>query len=106
MVEKAFDESCKEASCMKERLQLNIPRREYLEKSEEDTLGDQEGEIKMEKGNVHQRIEELCKKIEEKEDIVKKKRDELHNLEIEAEVEVFEMKQEIVSLQAKLDDVG
>ena len=27
-------------------------------------------------------------------------------MEIEAEVEVFEMKQEIVSLQAKLDDAG
>ena len=63
---------------MKERLRLNFPKREYLEKSRDDKLNEAEGEVKVEKGNVNQRIEELCLRIEEKEETVKKKREELH----------------------------
>ena len=71
-------ESSEIPSSMKERLRLNFPKREYLEKSRDDKLDEAEGEVKVEKGNVNQRIEELCLRIEEKEETVKKKREELH----------------------------
>ena len=106
MVEKAFEETCKEGkekmmagsgkasgnldctsisysysessemtSCMKERLRIHFPRREYHDNSKDDLFGD--GDAKKEKENVHQRIEELCQRIEEKEVMVRKKREEL-----------------------------
>jgi len=53
---------------------------------------------------IHQRIEDLCQRIEEKQKIVKLKREELRNLEVDSDVEVFEMKHEIVSLQTKIED--
>ena len=65
-------------SSMKERLQLNFPRKEFLEKSREDKSDNGDCEVKLEKGNVNQRIDELCQRIEEKEETVKKKREELH----------------------------
>ena len=71
-------ESSEIPSSMKERLRLNFPKREYLEKSRDDKLDEAEGEVKVDKGNVNQRIEELCLRIEEKEETVKKKREELH----------------------------
>ena len=61
---------------MKERLRVHFPRREYLDKSRDDMFAD--GEANMDKENVHHRIEELCQRIEEKEETVKKKREELH----------------------------
>ena len=63
---------------MKERLRLNFPKRKPLEKSREDKLDEEEREGKVDKGNVNHRIEELCQRIEEKEDTIKKKREELH----------------------------
>ena len=61
---------------MKERLRIHFPRREYRDNSRDDMFAN--GDAKKDKENVHHRIEELCQKIEEKEESVRKKREELH----------------------------
>ena len=69
---------------------------------------------------IHERIENLYQKIEEKQKMVQAKREELRrklkhslfftiitylfSLEVDSDVEVFEMKHEIVSLQSKIED--
>jgi len=53
---------------------------------------------------IHSRIENLCQRIEEKQKFIKLKREELRNLEVDSDVEVFEMKHEIFSLQTKIDE--
>ena len=78
MSQLSISESSEIPSSMKERLRLNFPKRKHLEKSREDKLDEDEREAKADKGNVNQRIEELCQRIEEKEDTIKKKREELH----------------------------
>jgi len=71
-------------------------------RSNSETKEDEIGVLETKPGLVG-RIEELCQIIDEKEGRVKLRKEELHNMEVEVEVEVYEMKQEIATLQAKLE---
>ena len=53
---------------------------------------------------IHTRIEDLYQKIEEKQKVLHSKREELRLLEVDSDVEVFEMKHEIANLQSKIED--
>merc|ERR1712156_87873 len=98
-VEKAFEVACQDEDDDTEtKFRSSLPDEAFINEDNEHRSKGKE--------DFHLRIEELCQKIEEREEEVRKKREELRNLEIESEVEVFEMKQEILSLQAHLDDTG